>query len=214
MLGLNLARNAQRFAHKVYRGTAGTSTPVDPKGWGNQISDGGELTALYAAGYERVLLEKLVTKGAPQEGAYAQLTAGAQATVGYNTELGGATSVRLGRIRSDFWEWRSNPLGNVNKTLSAGGRRPFELFVFGAMRPRLVGYNALLQGQFSDRSNPTRFNASEISRVVTEFDVGASLAFDASCRRVSLTYVAAGRTQEFKGPQARTHSWGSLFLTF
>jgi hypothetical protein len=214
VLGLNVGRNAQRFAHKLFRAVTDESSPVDPKGWSNQISNGGEPTALYSVGYERLVLGRLVADEPRDRPVSFQLTAGAQAMAGYYTELGGSTTLRVGRLQREFWEWRSNPMGNVTKAAQTRPARPFEWFLFAAVRPRVIGYNALLQGQFLRPARMPRFSSSEISRVVTEFDMGGSVGFDFLCRRMSATYVAAARTQEFKGPEARTHTWGSFFLTF
>src|SRR5262249_37500878 len=40
-LGLPVARNAQTWIHRRLRARSGLSTPYDPLGWHNQISDGG-----------------------------------------------------------------------------------------------------------------------------------------------------------------------------
>ena len=64
VLGLHLARNLQRWIHKQNRASTGRETPRDPKGWSHQVSDGGELTALYAATYERVVASSHAFDGA------------------------------------------------------------------------------------------------------------------------------------------------------
>jgi len=99
-----------------------------------------------------------------------------------------------------------SPLGMVNQRIRlAEGKARRDLYWYGGLTQRAVLYNALLQGQF--RHSVVRTEAANVERMVTEFQTGltASLGF------VELTWsVLAGRTPEFRGPQARPHVWSGL----
>ncbi|MBX2822912.1 MAG: lipid A deacylase LpxR family protein, partial [Rhodothermaceae bacterium] len=94
----------------------------------------------------------------------------------------------------------------------AQGKRGVEFFIFGGLTGRLVGYNALLQGQFKD--SVYTLDANQLNRTILEFQVGPVISFPLSkSRRLGIGYLFSGRTAEFSGPFERTHSWGSLSIT-
>jgi len=83
----------------------------------------------------------------------------------------------------------------------------YDLYWFGGLTERAVLYNALLQGQF--RKSVVRTEAANVERGVTEFQTGITVGLGP----VGLTWaVLAGRTPEFRGPQARPHVWSGLSL--
>lgn len=204
-LGLPVARNAQTWLHRKVRGANGT-TPYDPLGWDQQISNGGEPTFLYRATYERVV----AGDRAPDVRKHLQVAAGAQASVGYYTQATLLGSARLGWFDSQFWEFNPAAVGAANQNRGLGRKAAtWEFFAFGALRPRVIAYNALLQGQF--RQSAHTFSGSEIERLQVEWDLG--LAALIRPLRLQLVWNAyPGRSADFKGPQARTHTWGSLML--
>lgn len=208
VLGLNLARNAQRYIHKRSRAGSGKDTPYDPKGWQYQISAGGEPTFMYAVAYEAQMQGLLRPREWNRYKKAFEATWGWQGSVGYYTELDGALTARLGMFGTSFWEFRSNPMSGANK---APGEFPLDLFAFGALRPRAMLYNALLQGQV--RHSEVRFSFSEVEHFGVEFDAGAEIGWRFGAHRLSATAVwPAGRSNEYRGPNARTHTWGSLFI--
>jgi hypothetical protein len=212
VLGLHAARNVQTWLHRKLRAHSGELTPYDPLGWANQISDGGEATALYRVTYERLLAGDPAGPGIRK---HKQLVGGAQATAGYYTNATLLSSARLGWFSSDFWEFSPGAMGIVQQNLGTGRHRKpeGEFFLFGGLRPRLIGYNALLQGQFKE--SKVTFSAGDIERLQMEWDFGAA-AF-VPLGRAGLQFAwnfFAGRSAEFRGPESRTHSWGSAFLVF
>lgn len=208
LLGTHVVHNAQAAVHRLTRKWNGKATPYDPEGWSNQISEGGELTAMYAVQYERLLSQE--PTGAPHR---YDASAGLSAAVGYYTNVGGHVTTRLGIIRTPFYQFRSNPMGQANQAgLGWLERKPIDLFVFGTLRPRFVLYNALLQGQFRD--SRVTVPSSSVRNVVTEFETGVSAGVMTPGFGAKLTWVVlAGRTPEFAGPNERTHTWSSVFLT-
>lgn len=214
VLGLHLARNVQRWIHKKNRGSTGKDTPRDPKGWSNQVSEGGEPTALYGVSYEKVIGESNLERD--RKRFEATLTTGGQA--GYYTELHTGFTTRLGHFMSGFWEFQSNPMSATNRR-GVGGNQvrdepSIEWFVFGAARPRWVLYNALLQGQF--RKSAVRMGWNDVQHGVIEFETGVSFRFNFPANQTAdLTIVyPAGRTAEFAGLNARVHTWASVFVTW
>jgi hypothetical protein len=209
MLGLPVARNAQTWIHRRLRARSGSVMPYDPLGWHNQISDGGEPTALYRVGYERRLLGSL---SGNDNRKHFQITGGVAGSVGYYTNVNALTNARLGWFTSNFWEFTPGAMNNIGaQNLGTGIRRPnsqWELFLFAGARPRLNIYNALLQGQFRESVHTVGIKYGTF-----EWDLGVAAFIPAL--RMQLTWNAlTGRTSEFKGGTPRSHSWGSLVATY
>jgi len=204
-LGTPVARNAQTWIHRRLRARSGLSTPYDPLGWHNQISDGGEPTALYRVGYERRLL------GAESDDTsrkHFQLTGGLAASAGYYTNVNALTNVRVGWFTTNFWAF--TPSAMIVGNQIAGGtekRSTWELFLFGGARPKLNLYNALLQGQFRDSVYTVGIKPATL-----EWDLGVAAYIP--LLRTQLSWNAlTGRTPEFKG-STRSHNWGSIVLSY
>jgi hypothetical protein len=205
VLGLPVARNLQTWIHRRLRDRSGRAYPYDPLGWQNQISDGGEPTALYRVGYERRLLG---AQSGPDTRKHFQLSGGFAGSAGYYTNVNLAANARLGWFTSDFWEFTAGALEVGNQVLGNNDLPRWELFVFAGARPRLNFYNALLQGQFRDSVHTV-----DLKHTVFEWDLGVSAFIPKA--RLRLTWNAlAGRTSEFEGGPPRTHTWGSVSATY
>lgn len=208
MLGLSAARRVQSGIHSYLRKKNNSEEPYAPLGWHNQISDGGELTGLYRVGYERLIAG---AETGPASGwKHFQASAGAIATAGYYTDLTGQLGARLGWFTSDFWEFSPGIMTMSPQKLVTDPPKRFEFFAFGYIRPRLVGYSALLQGQFKDSVytvTPKRLQA--------EWDFGVGLTVPINSRhQFNLAWEAyPGRSAEFVGSMARTHTWGGFKAT-
>jgi Uncharacterized protein conserved in bacteria (DUF2219) len=208
MLGLHQARNVQTWLHRQLRARSGEETPFDPLGWHNQISDGGEPTALYRVGYERRLLGD---PSGPDNRKHFQLTGGFMGSAGYYTNVNAIANTRVGWFTSDFWEFTPGAMNVATQNLGTGRRRitpEWELFLFAGARPRLNIYNALLQGQFRESVHTVG-----IKREQLEWDLGVAAFIPVL--RLQLTWnLLAGRTPEFTGGRPRTHTWGSVVATY
>ena len=207
-LGLHLARNFQTWLHRKLRARSGEETPYDPLGWHNQISDGGEPTALYRVGYERLLAGN---PSGPLIRKNFQITGGFAASAGYYTNVNLVANARVGWFTRDFWEFTPGALSPGSQILG-GNDSPspprWELFLFAGIRPRFNIYNALLQGQFRESVHTV-----EIRHEQVEWDLGVS-AYIPACRLQATWNAFAGRTSEFKGGRPRTHTWGSVILSY
>ena len=206
VLGLDAARHLQTVLHRTRRWMTGNPTPVDPLGWTNQISDGGEPTALYRVSYERLL----AGDGAGTARKHWQVTGGLDGGVGYQTNASAAVAARVGAFSSDFWEFSSGirSAGVGRQQPPPAGVPRWELFAFGLARPRVVVWNALLQGQFRESEHTVR-----VKRLIGEWEggLGASLPMG-RWHLQAVVQFAQGRTTEFVAPKARLYTWGTIML--
>ena len=206
VLGLDVVGDLQTKIHRWNRRRSGKETPYDPLGWPNQISHGGEPTALYRASYERRLFGD---ESGPDVRKHWQVVGGAMASVGYYTNLSLLSTARVGWFSSEFWEFSPGAMGLANQNLGHGKRRKpnWELFLYGGTRPKVVAYNAMLQGQFRESAHTVTPR-----RLVAEWEGGIA-AFVPWIRTQLVWQVAQGRSPEFEGSR-RTHTWGSLLAVF
>jgi hypothetical protein len=211
VLGLDVGKSVQRAIHQ----TDFIDSPV-PRGWENQISEGGEPTLRYGHAFGRLLhSDRDQSRGESAPSTHIDLQAVSDFMVGYNTSAVAGLSVRLGRLNTPWWSFESHPLANQAMLSSlgaapqeAGSRGPAEAYLWAGSNVRGVVYNVLLQGQF--RHSEVTFSGSEIERLLWENRAGGTVRFR---NGLSLTYSVAHRTEEFEGPKARSHFWGGLFLS-
>jgi len=196
ILGTYVAREVQRTLHAWWRDFKNSEEPVDPKGWGNQISAGGEPTVRF-----RIAKSQRI---AHDPGLW-DLSQTWSLTLGYQTNASFGFSARAGQIASPFWTIPFDPINRGNFLPSLGGE---EWYLWTAYRARVVGYDALLQGQFRD--SVLTYDASDVERLVHEGGAGLTVAW----RFVQLTAAANVKTAELNVGQAdRTHWWGGTYLT-
>ena len=196
IIGLGLGSQVQEMIHELWRGTTGKNRPVDPNGWGHQISDGGEPTLRFRF-TQQDILERDTNKW--------DLAWSRSATIGYQTNVSAAITARYGDIHSGFWTIPFDPVNRGNFLPSTHGE---EWYVWGAYRMRIVGYDALLQGQF--RNSDVTFNSSEIRRLVHEGAIGITKAF----KSFQLSFAMNAKSSELKdGGADRNHYWGSFYVT-
>ncbi|QNP40515.1 lipid A deacylase LpxR family protein [Lysobacter solisilvae (ex Woo and Kim 2020)] len=221
VLGLPISDWGQSGIHTAWRHFAGTPDPYDPKGWDNQISDGGEFTAMY----QRSWLQRL-----PVSSRYFDAAQTVDAYAGYYTGASYAVVGKWGRFSKEttpFWEMIGDidPQADANMlaqlqtvparsdqgavylgTVASTGLDPWyrikEWYFTGGVRARWVGYNELLQGGFRDSRHT--LSAGEIERWVGEASVGFNLTFPLG-RRLMLTCTE--RSPEHKLAERRSHRW-------
>jgi hypothetical protein len=205
-LGLDIVGDLQTRIHRWNRRRSGKETPYDPLGWRNQISHGGEPTALYKVSYERRLAGD---ESGPDVRKHWQVVGGGQGSVGYYTNAALLGSARLGWFTSEFWEFSPSAMNIATQNLGLGKRRKsrWELFLYSGLRPRVVAYNAMLQGQF-------RSSVHTVSprRLVAEWEGGLA-GFVPFIRTQLIWQFAQGRSPEFDR-SARTHTWGSVVAVY
>lgn len=204
-LGLDAAREVQTLLHRTRRWMTGNAVPPDPQGWSNQISNGGEPTARYRAAYEHLVAGD--ASGPTRK--HWQATAGADGALGFQTNAGAGVGLRVGTFTSDFWEPSSGALGaglGSQRRAATGSR--WELFGFAGARARVVGYDAILQGQFR-RSVHT----VHPRRLLGEWEGGVGIGVPAGPLQIQTVIgLAQGRTTEWRGAQAHPATWGSVSI--
>ncbi len=196
LLGTYVAREVQRKLHRAWREATGSESPVRPRGWGNQISAGGEPTLRL-----RVARSDLLTES---PGSW-DLAGSADLSLGYQTNASLGLAARAGAIGSPFWSLPYDPINRGNFVPAFGDD---ELYIWVAGRVRAVGYDALLQGQFRD--SRLSYANGDLNRLVADAGAGATAAWQG----LQLTLSANMKTSELnRGGADRTHWWGGAYLT-
>lgn len=195
VLGLEIAKEGQRIIHNQLG-----ASEKNPKGWNNQISDGGEITAM--ASLERLSMLKL---GGEYSTKY-DLSYSTGLDIGYYTNLNFGADFRISVIDQLYSPFYNNggsrigagveglqPLGEglapvraalevIEKMKDTYGVENPDRFFFIGFRTRIVGYNALLQGAFRD--SRVEFSDDDIERVVTQSTIGYSSDMNGWCKLV------------------------------
>ena len=233
LLGSYISREVQTVVHNLANDND-TKNPRTPRGWNNQVSAGGELTAAYAFKKERLITKKHVeTEGSTSVNAI-ELKDGWQYSLGYYTALDYEFNLRFGKIDPRHWTYMVNPLSQSNRrlfvdSLSEGietetlvpevdyyeKRRTFEIYLFASARPSFILYNALLNGQFKRSIHTIDFQ--DMKHLVMDFDGGVATSIPAGTNKLlELKLKISGRSPEFKlpGRAPRWHYWGGVEFLF
>jgi len=198
ILGTSISREVQQVLHRQWRNATDDTEPVDPKGWGHQISNGGELTFGLGVAYSKLLAES--------DNRTWDIAATSNINVGYETHAGLGLSARVGNIASPFWTLPYNPIRRGNFLPSLAGE---EWYLWAAYRARVIGYNALLQGQFRD--SDVEFDGDELRRLVHDAGVGLTLTY----KPAQVTFSVNAKSAELDvGAADRLHVWGGMYVTF
>lgn len=212
VLGLSISEQFQRWLHKKLQDSP-TEPPFPPRGWDNQISDGGEPTARYTMRWQRAAIAN----------DHIDFQWIGEGNLGYHTNVGGGAALRVGWIASDWWQFEAAPIqpgaAAAKPTVTRADRGPgcnrrsrdFELFAWAGSMVRLWGYNVLLQGQFRD--SPVTVDASDVERVVYNYSAGTTAGACFGDNWHGLTVAYARRSPEFDGPMRRYHSWGGIYYS-
>ena len=176
--------------------------------YGQQISDGGELTARYAVSRQSLLSS---TSTSPSKSF--ELKYSIEGDIGYLTQGSATLAARWGRTESPWWSFaptRSNylpqPIPYARGNSPGSSARDF--FLWSAITARARAYNAFLQGQFRD--SELTFSAGELNHILGELAVGVTKQFgNAVDVSLSLHY----QTNEIKdGIGSRNIRWGGLTI--
>lgn len=209
VLGLNIAKNAQSHIHENH--WLGSQRPL-PMGWHNQISHGGEPTLLYRATCRNLIYE--YGKINPKRHVKVQrlqISALYEGMIGYYTNAAAGVDVRLGFFTNPFWDANTGMSTGMSEAPTEGPKPKdgFEMFLYGSLRGRLVGYNALLQGQF--RKSVHTMSATQIERLVGEYEFGLGIRL---WKVQAFWGIIAGRSPEYRAQMQRPHVWGSVMLRY
>jgi hypothetical protein len=193
VLGLGVVGELQNVAHKS---TAGTKA----EGWGNQISDGGEITARYVIARQQYF---------DQFSDNIELKSTVQASVGYLTEASWGLSIRTGRIHSPWSSFNPELASYGEKSsYSSSAKAINEHYFWTGFAIKARAYNAFLQGQF--RESEVSYQHHQLRPLLIEAWAGYTFAFKQGYR---ISYVLRGHSSEIKqGAGDRNLLWGGIII--
>lgn len=197
LLGTSISGDIQTKIHEFWRDATGKDTPVEPMGWEHQISNGGEPTFRLRIANSQLWLES--------PGLW-DITPSWDATIGYHTNISFGLSGRFGRINSASWTLPFDPInrGNYLPALKSN-----ESYAWVAYRLRLIGYDALLQGQF--RESDVTYSWDDIRHVLHESGIGLTFTY----QPMQFTLSVNAKSSELKsGRDNRNHYWGGLYFVY
>ena len=193
LLGAGFAKDIHHQFHQLVGSGEG------PKGYANQISNGGEPTLLYNV-RRQSLLSEMKSGGTRHDFKWS-----GEGSLGYLTEAKLAVSGRSGQMSSAWWSMQAERTGFYAPHNKSG-----DIYLSYGVAVMFRAYNALLQGQFRD-TNVT-LKGSELEAVIGEIWTGLTYAVSDS---VTLNYKINFQTSEIKsGIGARNFSSGGLFLAY
>jgi hypothetical protein len=197
VIGSRLAPRLHKALHEI----AGDN---EPRGYGYQISHGGEPTARY--GFAR---HALVAAGGGRGRRHdVHYTLGASA--GYLTEAVAGLGLRWGALDSPWWTGMNagsyGIAGAASRFDGHGASDTFYLWAELTLRTRF--YNALLQGQL--RSSALTVDGADLERFVLEAGFGVTKDIGA----LRLTYALRLQTPEIAaGLAARRVAWAGITVS-
>lgn len=170
-----------------------------PKGWSNQISDGGELTGRWT-----LSREELLSSGGSESGR-TDLSAHVETAIGFTTHVGAGVNWRRGRIKSPWW----SSLPDHTEYISLGDLKPYgargEWYFFAGFRMQYRLYNAFVQGQF--RESTVTFSRKELQPLIPEGWGGLAASLSAN---TEIALRLHSRRSEIRGHPSS--SWGSISI--
>jgi len=192
-LGLGWVGDLQNEVHKQISAS-------DARGWDNQISDGGELTARY------VLARQDYIESFSDS---VELKSTLQASVGYLTETSWGMSFRTGKIISPWASFNPDLISYGEKsTYSNNTSTTNEHYFWAGFTLKARFYNAFLQGQFRD--SDFSYSYSGLRPVIAEGWAGYTYSFKQGYR---ISYVLRAQSSEIKnGDGDRSVVWGGLIF--
>ena len=207
VLGLPLVEWGQRGLHYLFRQTTGEEEPFDPRGWDNQVSDGGEPTALYkVAFHDRFALPRYPNL---------DITWSVDASVGYYTAASAGFVVRYGMLDKSYPVWAvnhgANAQGNSNRMPMQGRKPTKQYYALFGNRFNLSAYNALLECQFRDSAHC--LTDSQTRDFIMETSLGVGMTFGAD-NKYDFLWTCNRRSSEHRLATRRSHLWCGVNLAW
>ena len=199
-LGLKLAEVVQTQIHEW-------TDSIEPMGWDNQISAGGELTAKYSFG-----VQKIISRTQAAQYARHELKLTSEANIGFITNASVGFNWRWGRLTTPWWSFVPHLSDYINMGVpvvrsTASTARP-EFYVWLGGNYQLHVYNAILQGQFRD--SEVTFSNDQLERYNAEISMGVVREFTDRIR-VSLFYRHRSAAVKLAG--APDPTWGGVTVS-
>ncbi len=193
LLGLKAAGDIQRILHEA-------TSSDEVNGWENQISAGGEPTAMLTLSVQQ---NQYTTDNY-------QISSHLEANAGYSTDFNAGLNWRWGRLNTPWWSF--NPSHHEYITSAAtsvrgmAGSKP-EFYLFAGANIKYRFYSSLLQGQFRDSVHT--LGRSQIEQTLASLTTGATREFGDNLR---ISFFVRGTSPEIKGPNARNLWWAGLVI--
>ncbi len=200
VLGLDAVGELQKAIH---RATGSDET----RGWDNQISEGGEPTAMYTLVREDVLVEQ------QSDMLDYDLRSIVGGSVGTVTQFGGGINARIGRFTNSSWQINPDYAEFINlgtPVMTDGGQSKSgnDLYFRIGLQLRLRGYNAFLQGQFRDSA--VTFDRGELRKWIGRGSAGISWEIQSDTH---ISFTGHARTPEIRDAEDSFPLWGSIIVT-
>lgn len=190
-------------AEAIHSGVHKVLGSQDPRGYSQQISNGGELTGRYS-----VARRTLLSMGSGRN--QYDLSIALEGSVGYLTEGVVGLGLRWGRIASPWWSSVADHADYDSQPSLAivGASALPDLYVSTGIKLRARAYNAFLQGQFRD--SDAAFSASQLQPIIRE----AWLGVVADLGDFRLSYTLRFQSAEIReGEGARDLRWAGLAVS-
>lgn len=176
-------------------------------GWGNQISNGGELTGKYSVMAQKNLVRRYNRFSYEFSGAV-------EGNVGFNTDIAVSLTTRFGQLKSPWWSFTPYQSDYINlgqaRTSQINKKiMPAEIFGWAGVKAKYSIYNGFLQGQF--RHSEVRIGSSELKRGVFEAWLGATSSWR---NGIGLSFFIRKRTAEINRSYSRDALWSGFILSF
>lgn len=199
VLGTDVGEEVQKAMHNL-------TDSDQPRGWSNQISDGGELTAKYSISVQKLLQSR-------QGNLSYDVRVGLEGGIGYTTDINGAISFRLGKLNTPWWQFTPHQSEYISfgqtfgHTTDHGHTRP-EFFIWGGLNLKYRFYNAILQGQF--RNSAVTFNRDELESVILNGWLGITKTFS---NGMGISFVMRKQNNEIENSGKDDPFWSGLIIS-
>lgn len=199
-LGLDIAEDIQKSLHNAL-------DAEEPKGWDNQISSGGELTAKYT-----FAAQKMISLGYASQYTRHEFKATGEANLGFATNASVGFNWRWGQITTPWWSFNPHLSDYINMGVPVVNRisrtHDPELFIWVGGNVSYRIYNAILQGQFKE--SKVTFDDDEIERI--GYEVSAGLACEI-LDGIRIGIFGRKRSAALKQSDARAPQWGGITIS-
>lgn len=193
LLGLDLAGDVQSTLHNI-------TGSDEANGWDNQISSGGEPTAMLT----------LSVQHRQSNAENYQLSSHLESNVGFSTDVNAGMNWRWGRLNTPWWSFNPSHHEYIASAATSArgvtGSKP-EFYIFASANIKYRFYSSLLQGQFRDSVHT--LSSDQIEQLLGSISTGVTREFGDNLR-VSL--FVRGVSSEIKGPNERELWWASLVI--
>lgn len=175
----------------------------EARGWDNQISDGGEPTAMWK-------IQRQQTHWLDQSsgGIDYDIKSVVGGSIGYITQASAGVHWRLGSFDTPWWSFNPDYTEYISVDRPASRPGGSELFLWGGLQFRRHFYNAFLEGQFRD-SAVTFDRGEDLDSTLREAGLGVTWR---TRNGYHVTFALRARDRELRVGGDERPSWGSLII--